>query len=355
MKGEPDVDLRSDTVTRPTDAMRRAMAEAEVGNSALGEDPTVQALEVEAADVFDKPAALFLPSGTMANLAALIAWTQPVERPEVIAEATSHILLYESSSIARVAHAQARPIEGTAGHMDADDVRKQIRPSGGPTIKPQTALVCLEQTHNHAGGVVLDPDHVAGIATLAHEHDVPVHIDGARIVNAAVALDTSPAEVAAPGDSIMLSLSKGLGAPVGSVLAGPQPFIERATRAKSLLGGGMRQSGHLAAAARIALSQRPNQLARDHDNARAFAEKVAAIDGITVELGRVDTNIVFFDVQDLGLTAAAFAEEAAKRGLGVDGMMTEHRVRAVMHRDIDEDDLERAIDVVRTCAEELAP
>ncbi|PSG96867.1 hypothetical protein BRD56_08810 [Thermoplasmatales archaeon SW_10_69_26] len=351
MAQEPAIDLRSDTVTRPTDAMRQAMAEADVGNSALGEDPTVDELEDEAAQTFGKDAAVFMPSGTMANLAALVAWTQDVERAEVIAESTSHILLYESSSIARVAHAQARPIEGHAGRMDPQTVRAQLRPEGGPTIKPRTALVCLEQTHNHAGGVAVPLDHLAEIAAIARSADVPVHIDGARALNAATALDVEPAEVADHGDSIMLALTKGLGAPVGSVLAGPEAFVQRARRAKALLGGGMRQSGHLAAAGLLALKEGPRRLAEDHRRARELAEGLADTDGIEVDLGRVDTNIVFFDVQGLGVDAETFAAHAAEADLGLDGMMAEHRVRAVTHRDVDDADVDEALATIRELAD----
>jgi threonine aldolase len=353
MAGEPAIDLRSDTVTRPTDAMREAMDDAEVGNSALGEDPTVDELEAEAAQLFGKNAALFLPSGTMANLAAMVAWTQDVERPEIVAEATSHVLLYESSSIARVAHAQARTIEGEAGRMPAETVRANVRPRDGPTIKPQTALVCLEQTHNHAGGVALSLDHMEEIAAIADEVDAPVHIDGARCLNAATALDVQAAELAAPGDSIMLALTKGLGAPVGSVLAGPEAFVQRARRAKALLGGGMRQSGHLAAAGLLALREGPKRLARDHELAAELAEGLDAIEGIHVDLDRVDTNIVFADVTDLGVDAATFAEAAHEKGVGLDGMMRPDQVRAVTHRDVDADDVDQAIRAVADVADEL--
>lgn len=349
---EPSIDLRSDTVTRPTDAMREAMAQADVGNSALGEDPTVDRLEAKAADVLGKEAALFLPSGTMANLAAMITWTRDVERPEIIAESTSHVLLYESSSIARVAHAQARPVEGEAGHMDPEAVRAQIRPEEGPTIKPQTALVCLEQTHNQAGGVVLDPDHMDEIAEIASEHDVPVHVDGARLMNAAVALDVPPSDLTV-GDSVMLALTKGLGAPVGSVLAGSAPFVQRAERAKALLGGAMRQAGHLAAAGLVALDEGPDRLAQDHDRALRLAEGLAGIDGIHVELGLVDTNIVFFDVSELGVDAAEFAKLARKEGVGLDGGMRTRDVRAVTHHDLEDGDVEGALEAIEATAASL--
>lgn len=350
---EPPIDLRSDTMTRPTDRMREAMATAEVGNSALGEDPTVARLEDEAAAVLGKDAALFLASGTMANLAAMIAWTQDVERPEVIAEATAHLLLYESSSIARIAHAQAHPIEGQRGRMDPAEVRRAIRPRDGPSIKPQTALLSIEQTHNHTGGVVLEPDHLAKLHEIAGEADVPVHIDGARLFNAATALDVPVDRLTRHGDSVMVALTKGLGAPVGSLLAGPEGFIERAARAKALVGGGLRQAGHLAAAGRIALEDGPEQLATDHANARRLAQGLAKIDGIAVDPEEVETNIVFFDVSDLGVTAARFEDAMLEAGVGYDGMMRRMHVRGVTHRDVDADDVDAAIEATADVAAQL--
>lgn len=349
---EPPIDLRSDTVTRPTDAMRDAMRDAEVGNSAMGEDPTVNRLEAQAADLLGKQAAAFYPSGTMANLAALIAWTQDIERPEVVAEATAHVLLYESASMARVAGALARPVDGDAGVMDPRDVEAVMRPASS-SIKPQTALVCLEQTHNQAGGVVLDPDHMAEIAGIARDRDVPVHVDGARLINASVALDTPASDLAAHGDSVMIALSKGLSAPVGSLLAGPQPFVDRARRAKALLGGVMRQSGHLAAAGLVALRDGPGFLAQDHAHARRLAEGLAKIEGIEVDLDLVQTNIVFFDVRGLGVDAPGFAEAAVEEGVGLDGGMRPHHVRAVTHRQVGSADVDDALDRIQQVADAL--
>ncbi len=344
MPSEPEIDLRSDTVTRPTDAMRDAMRDAEVGNSALGEDPTVNRFQEEAAHTLGKEAALFFPSGTMANLAATVAWTRPVERPEVIAESTAHLLLYESASLARVAGAMARPVEGEHGRMPPEAVEAELRGSEGPSIKPTTAMLALEQTHNQAGGIVLGLDHLETLAELARERDVPVHMDGARLFNAATALGEPVERVAEPVDSVMVALTKGLGAPVGSVLAGPEAFVERAARAKALLGGGMRQSGHLAAAGRIAWQEGPKRLHEDHENARALAEGLDAIEGVSVELDLVQSNIVFFDVTGLGVDAPTFAEAAAEEGVGVDGMMRETHVRAVTHRDVDAGDVDRALE-----------
>lgn len=354
MSSEPEIDLRSDTVTRPTDAMRDAMRDAEVGNSALGEDPTIDRFQNEAAETLGKEAALFLPSGTMANLAATVAWTRPVERPEVVAESTSHLLLYESAGLARVAGAMARPVEGERGRMPPEAVEAQLRPAGGPPIKPTTAMLALEQTHNHAGGIVLEPDHLETLAGMAHEHEVPVHLDGARLFNAATALGEPVSRLAEPADSVMVALTKGLGAPVGSVLAGSQAFVERAGRAKALLGGAMRQSGHLAAAARIAWQEGPKRLHEDHENARRIAEGLDAIDGLSVDLDLVQSNIVFADVRGLGVDAETFERAAAEEGVGVDGMMRKTHVRAVTHRDVDADDVDRALEGLADAAERLA-
>jgi threonine aldolase len=353
MPREPDVDLRSDTMTRATPAMREAMAEAEVGNDALGEDPSVARFQEKAVDMLGTEAALMFPSGTMANLAATLAWTRDVERPEVVAEATAHLLLYESAGLSRVAGAMARPIEGEAGRMPVEAVESELRPAGGPSIKPQTAMVALEQTHNHAGGVVLEPGYVEAVAERARQAGVPVHVDGARLFNAAVALDRPVAELVEPVDSAMVALTKGLGAPVGSVLAGPEGFVERAARARAMLGGGLRQAGHLAAAARLAMEEGPTRLEEDHANARRLAEAADGIEGLSVDLDRVDTNIVFVDVTGLGVDAPTFAEHLAEHGVGVDGMMRETHARAVTHHDVDADDVDRALDAMRAVAAEL--
>lgn len=328
------------------------MASADVGNSALGEDPTVNRLQEEAARVLGKDAALFFPSGTMANLASLIAWTQDAERPEVLAEETAHLILYESSSIARVAHAQARPLPGDGGRIPLDLLEEHIRPAGGPSIKPETALVSLEEPHNHHGGTVLGLDYLEKASKLAGEHAVPVHLDGARLFNAAAARDEPVSAFAEHADSVMVALSKGLGAPVGSVLAGDRSFVDDAARAKSLLGGGLRQAGHLAAAGLIALEQGPERLPQDHDNAKRLARAVDGIEGLSVDVDRVETNLVFVDVSGLGLTASAFAKRVAKQGVGVDGMMREHHVRAVLHKDVRTSDVDQAVEAFQAVAED---
>lgn len=350
---EPRIDLRSDTVTRPTDAMREAMRDADVGNDALGEDPTVNRLQDKAAEMLGKQEALFFPSGTMANLAALLAWTQDVERAEVLAEHTSHILLYESASLARVAGALAHPIEGDQGRMPLDQLEASMRPKGGPSMKPQTALLCLEETHNHAGGIVTGTRYLADVASLAQAHDVPVHLDGARLFNAAVAQGKPPHRVAEAGDSVMIALTKGLGAPVGSLLAGDASFLEDAARARTLLGGGLRQSGIVAAAGLIALDQGPGRLAQDHANAKRLAKGLAAIEGLGVDVEAVETNIVFVDITNLGADAVTAARHLAEDGVGVDGMMRSTHVRCVTHRDVSEGDVDEAVAAFERLARSL--
>ncbi len=339
---EPGIDLRSDTMTRPSGAMRDAMREAKVGNDALGEDPTVNRLQEEAADILGKEGALFFPSGTMANLAALLVWSRRVERPEVIAESTAHLLLYESSSIARVAGAQARPIDGDQGRMPLDRIDRNLRTSGIP-IKPQTALVCLEETHNHAGGIVLGEEYRREVARLASEHGVPLHVDGARLFNAAVAEGVAPSRIAAAGDSVMIALTKGLGAPMGSLLAGEAEFLEEAERARALLGGGLRQAGVVAAAGRIALKEGPPRLKDDHENAKQLAEGLASIEGLRVEVEAVESNIVFVDITALGASAGEIARRLGEEGVGVDGMMRSTHVRCVTHQDVTREDIDEAL------------
>lgn len=339
---EPRIDLRSDTVTRPSKAMRDAMRDADVGNDALGEDPTVNRLQAEAAEALGKEGALFFPSGTMANLAALLAWTRRVERPEVIAESTAHVLLYESSSIARVANAQTHPIDGEAGRMPLDRIAASLR-TDGFSIKPQTALVCLEETHNHAGGIVIGTDYVRDVGELARDHGVPVHLDGARLFNAAVAQGITPARAAEGSDSVMIALTKGLGAPMGSLLAGDEGFLEDAQRARSLLGGGLRQAGIVAAAGRIALDEGVDRLEQDHANARRLAKRLASIEGLRVDVDAVGSNIVFVDVTGLGVDAAEAARWLGDEDVGVDGMMRPTHVRCVTHRDVSREDVDEAV------------
>ena len=257
------IDLRSDTVTKPTSAMRQAMATAEVGDDVYEEDPTVRRLEALGAEMIGKEAALFVPSGTMGNQIA--AMTHLNRGDEVILEAESHIFYYEVGGLALLSGAQARPLPGRRGFMEPEQITHAIREEN--IHFPRTGLLCLENTHNRAGGAVLTPEQTKAMAEAGRQKGIPVHLDGARIFNAAIALGIDVRELTAPVDSVMFCLSKGLGAPVGSILAGSKCFITHARKNRKVLGGGLRQSGVLAAAGLIALEQMVERLAEDHDHA----------------------------------------------------------------------------------------
>ncbi|HEV8524196.1 MAG TPA: threonine aldolase family protein, partial [Terriglobales bacterium] len=270
-KSAATVDLRSDTVTKPTAEMRRAMAEAEVGDDVYGEDPTVNRLEQRAAEIFGREAALFVPSGTMGNQVAIKVHTQPGQ--EVICEERAHIYNFEMAMLGAFSGCVPRPIYGEDGILTWPEVKKRIAPK--IYYRAQTGLVSLENTHNMAGGTVYRPEIGDEVCDGAHEAGIPVHLDGARIFNAAVGLGKPVAEITRKFDSVMFCLSKGLGAPVGSLLVGSQKFIEQARRVRKALGGGMRQAGVLAAAGLIALEKMPSRLQEDHANARFLAEGLA--------------------------------------------------------------------------------
>ncbi len=331
------IDLRSDTVTRPTPAMRHAMAGAEVGDDVFREDPTVRRLEEETAAILGKEAALFVPTGTMGNQVAIHVWTRPGQ--EVVAEERSHIVNYEMAAMAAFSGVLPRVVRGERGIPSVDEVRGAFRPP--LYYVARTGLVSLENTHNMAGGTLLPPERAAAIAALARERDIPIHLDGARIFNAAIAQGQTAAELARPFDSVMVCLSKGLGAPVGSMLAGPRAFIDEALRARKRFGGGMRQAGVLAAAGLVALHDNVDRLAEDHDNARRLAERVAATDGLAIDPRTVETNIVIFEVTRSGLSAADLVDRWRETGvlaLAVDPV----RVRAVTHYDVDREAIEKA-------------
>ncbi|MDI3297746.1 MAG: low-specificity L-threonine aldolase [Bacillota bacterium] len=340
------VDLRSDTVTRPSPEMRRAMAEAEVGDDVYGEDPTVRALEETGAALVGQEAALFVPSGTMGNQVAVLTHTQRGD--EVFCEAESHIYYYEVGDIAALAGAQPRPIPGSRGRFTAADLRRAVRE---PNIHfPRPRLVCLENTHNRAGGTVWRPEEVDAVVAAAHELGLVVHLDGARLFNAAVALGV-PAERLARGvDSVMFCLSKGLGAPVGSLLCGPADWIERARKERKRLGGGMRQAGILAAAGLYALRHNVERLAEDHANARWLAGQLARIEGLRVDPGSVETNMVLVGVPG---PAAAFSQALKERGVLANPSGPE-TLRLVTHLDVDRAGCERAVEAFRSVTRELA-
>ncbi|HVL87229.1 MAG TPA: GntG family PLP-dependent aldolase [Candidatus Thermoplasmatota archaeon] len=334
------VDLRSDTVTTPSRAMREAMRDAAVGNAAWGEDPTVRRLEEESAAAVGMEAALFVPSGTMANQVACRVWTSRRMNPEVILEAKSHIYLNESAGLAVVSGAQAVPIPGSRGAMDPAAVEAAIRTDY--YLKPMTALVCVENTHNYAGGAVVPITNLRAVRDVAQRHGLPVHLDGARLFNAAAALGVDPARIAEHADSLMFCFSKGLGAPVGSVVCGSAEFVREAERARALLGGAMRQAGVIAAPALLALREGPRRLREDHENARRLAEGLARIDGLALDPQAVETNIVLFDVSALGMSAKAFCERMRAAGAGY-SVTGPSQARAVTHVDVDRSDVEAAI------------
>jgi threonine aldolase len=332
------VDLRSDTVTRPTPAMRRAMAEAEVGDDVYGEDPTINRLQTRAAEIFEREAALFVPSGSMGNLLAVKAWTHP--GMEVICEQRAHVYQYELASMSAIAGCMPRTIPAPNGILTWDLVELLIRPK--TYYYSQTGLITLENTHNMHGGTIYPPKISEEICGHAHAAGLPVHLDGARIFNASIALGLGVAELARPFDSVMFCLSKGLGAPVGSLLVGSRDFIQRAHIGRKLLGGGMRQAGVLAAAGLVALEETPKTLHRDHENARHLAQGLAQIKGITLDPKEVVTNIVIFDVRATGRVASEICADLGKRKI-LCGPTDKYSIRMVTHYDVDRAAIDRAL------------
>ena len=335
------IDLRSDTVTRPTPAMRRAMAAAEVGDDVYREDPTVNRLEARAAEVLDRPAALFVPSGTMGNQIAIKVHTHHGQ--EVVCEERSHIFNYEMAAMAAISGCLARTVRGGDDGVSWDEIGPVVHPRSDH--RASTGLISLENTLNIAGGSVLSPSHADRICDHAHSRQVPVHLDGARVFNAAAALGRSVSEVTRKFDSIMFCVSKGLGAPVGSLLVGSTAFVEEARQVRKMLGGGMRQAGVLAAAALVALQESPPRLHEDHSNARLLAEGLAQIPGIRIDPKKVHTNIVIFDVRQTGLDAVEISRRMAARGVLANRISSTH-MRMVAHRDVDRAGCQRALQVM---------
>ncbi len=333
----PAIDLRSDTVTRPTPAMRRAMAEAEVGDDVYGEDPTVNRLERRAAEVFGKEAGLFVPSGTMGNTIGVKIHTRHGQ--EVICEARSHVINYELSMMAWFSGCVPRAIHAPDGILSWEQIRAEIRPLG-PHWAP-TGLIELENTHNVAGGTVYAVEVIEEICDGAHGLGLKVHLDGARVFNAATCLGVTVRQIAAKVDSVMFCLSKGLGAPVGSLLVGDGAAIADGRLYRKRLGGGMRQVGVLAAAGLIALEEMPARLAADHENARLLAEALSRMPGIRLT-HPIQTNIVIFDVSGTGITAQEFSARLASRGVRINPMSST-RLRLVTHFDVGREDCERAL------------
>jgi threonine aldolase len=336
------IDLRSDTVTKPTMAMRQAMFEAEVGDDVYGEDPTVNRLEAEAAAIAGKEAALFVPTGTMGNTIAIKLLTEHGQ--EVICDSRAHILDYELAMVAWFSGCVVRAIPTDRGILSAEEVLRAIRPAG-PHIA-STGAVALEQTHNMAGGMVYPVRTVGEICDAAHARGVRVHIDGARIFNASAALGIPVHEIASRADTVMFCLSKALGAPAGSILAGPAELIAKGRLYRKRLGGGMRQSGILAAAGLIALRDSPAKLPIDHANAKFLAEGLAAIPGIQIDPSQVATNIVVFDIADTGFAPADVSAVLRQRGVLMNAI-NQRCMRAVTHYDVNRAQCAAALDAVR--------
>ena len=336
------VDLRSDTVTRPTAEMRQAMAAAEVGDDVYGEDPTVNKLEKRAAEIFGKEAALFVPTGCMGNLIAIKIWTH--HGSEVICEERSHVNLYELASMSAIAGCMPRVARAEDGILGWEQIKAVIRPK--IYYDSQTALVCLENTGNMAGGTVYPTDRVNEICEEAHKLGLKVHLDGARIFNAATALGDHVAVMTKKVDSVMFCLSKGLGAPVGSLVAGSKGFIEKARVYRKMFGGGMRQAGVVAAAGLIALEKSPARLHIDHENAKFLAEGIAQIPELHIDPQKVRSNIVIFDCAQAGMTAVELCDAVHAHGVWAQDTAL-YSVRMVTHCDVDRAGCERALAVLQ--------
>jgi threonine aldolase len=323
------IDLRSDTVTRPTPEMRRAMAEAEVGDDVYREDPTVNRLEKRAAEIMGKEAGLFVPTGTMGNTIAVKMHTEHGQ--EVISESRAHLLDWELSMLAWFSGCLIRAVPSNDGILHWKDIEAAIRPTSSHCAP--TTLIEIENTHNMAGGAVYPMDVFEDICTNAHQRGLKVHLDGARIFNAACHLNRPVRDLAAPADSVMFCLSKGLGAPVGSMLVGTAEAIDRARGYRKRLGGGMRQAGVLAAAGLIALEEMPHRLGEDHANAHFLAGELAKLPGIQIDPARVQTNIVIFDITATGLATTDLTSALKPRGVLMNGI-NPRQMRAVTHFDV---------------------
>jgi threonine aldolase len=334
----PIVDLRSDTLTKPTEEMRRAMAAAEVGDDVYSEDPTLNRLEERAAEIFGRDAAMFVPSGSMANSIAIM--TLGTRGQEVICEERAHLYSYEVGSICAISGCVPRGVKTDDGILTWEMVKAAIRPKG--RYMAQTCMVAIENTHNVAGGVITPTKNVEEICDAARAAGLRTHLDGARVFNAAVALGKPVAEITRKFDSVTFCVSKGLGAPVGSLLMGSADYIAQARINRKILGGGMRQAGVLAAAGLIALEKSPARLHEDHENAQVLAQGLAAIPGIKIDPKKVQTNIVVFDVSGTTLTSQQIADQLATHNVKVHAM-TPTSIRMVTHCDVDRPGCQRAV------------
>jgi len=336
------IDLRSDTVTQPSEAMRKAMATAKVGDDVLGEDPTVNQLQERIASLLGKEAGLFMPSGTMANQVAIKTHIQPGN--EIIIDKNAHIFYYECGAAAVISGGQFHCLGGEKGILTAKIVEAAIRPAD--IHQPPTRLICLENSHNRGGGSIYTLENLAGIAKLAAKHDIRVHLDGARLFNAALAAKTTVQKLARQTDSVCVAFSKGLGAPAGSVLCGSKELIEKAIRFRKMLGGGMRQVGILAAACLYALDNNVKRLEVDHQNAKRLALGLAGMEGLKIDPEQVVTNIVLFDVGSIPMDAYTFAQRLAPAGVLLIpfGPST---LRAVTHLDVTTAEIDKTLEIIQ--------
>ena len=332
------IDLRSDTVTRPTPAMRKAMAEAEVGDDVFGEDPTVNALQEKVAHLLGKEASLFVPSGTMANQLSIKSHTQSGD--EVIIELSSHPYNFEGGAGAALSGIQFQCLKGVRGILDGSQIEEAIRPDDHHF--PVTRLVCLENTHNRGGGSIYPLEKISEIYRLAKSKGLLLHLDGARLWNASMATGIKPEEYAQWADSVSVCLSKGLGAPIGSLVAGSKSFIDRVHRFRKMFGGGMRQAGIIAAAGIYALDHHIERLKDDHQNARRLAVGLKEFKGVSIDPKHVETNIVIFDVSNTGMTGAQVSEAMKKEGVLIHAF-SRTQIRLVTHLDITSEDIETAL------------
>jgi threonine aldolase len=336
----PAIDLRSDTVTKPSPEMRQAMFEAEVGDDVYGEDPTINRLEKRAAEIFGREAALFVPSGTMGNQIAIKLHTHHGQ--EVICEERGHIFNYEMAMMAHFSGVVPRTVWAEDGILTWEHVKSKLKTKSYHAAR--TGLVSLENTHNIAGGTITPPEGFDEVCDNTHDAGLPVHLDGARVFNAAVALGIPVARLTAKADTVMFCLSKGLGAPVGSLLVGSAELMDRGRIYRKALGGGMRQAGILAAAGLIALEQGPQKLAQDHVNARFLAEGLAQLPGFKIDPGKTQTNILICDISDSGMTATELSRMLAERKVLANGVGL-HLMRFVTHLDVSREQCAQALEI----------
>ncbi len=337
------IELRSDTFTRPTPAMRRAMAEAEVGDDQYGEDPTVNRLERRAADVVGKEAGVYVPSGMMGNLCGVLSQTQRGD--EVILGDLAHIVQNEMGACFVLGGVVPRVVPNRDGLPSLDDIASAARPQG---MFPRTSLVCLENSHNNCGGSVITAEQTKAVADFAHARGMRVHLDGARIFNAAAALGVDAKDLVRDVDTVQFCFSKGLAAPVGSILCGDAETVAKARRVRKILGGAMRQAGVIAAAALVGLEEMRDRLVEDHRNAKRLAEGLARIPGIRIDAAKVVTNIVSFELDPAAMDAGAFQTSCAERGLRISRYLgNSPRLRAVTHNDVTRDDIDAALEIAR--------